>query len=513
LNSISKEKLILLLGTAHTDPAYFAEEVLKDEQTGELIRLAPHHLEWFAHLDRCAAAGKFCGILAPPSSGKSQIFAVGYPLWRLGRDPALRVRALMSSGQEAKKRIRPAREYVEGDPDFRRVFPGCIPRRPDKWTDYEFNVARRRGIKDPSYAAAGIEHPPIGARIDLLICDDVVTYENVIAEPAMREKTIGLFYNGYDTRLSPDSFALYIGGVIHQRDLTSALMQDARFWFIKQSVSADFGELVQEDLSTGATKRLPLWDRAWNPDWLRKKHAANARAFERAYRHVGYSDEERTFAAKAVRESIQIGGAQAGPHAPRIMGVDLAGKSRAGNVIALVADARPRRIVEEIHAGAWSSDETARRIASLYERARPAAIVVENNAYQQALIDWMRVVCAQPLPIVPFTTGKQKADELLGLPGLAAEFANGMWSIPFDSGHVVGMGCPCGKCLLVRELEEHPFGSSDAVMSIWFARHGIISGLGSPTEMEFSEAPRIGRGRDMRRMGQSRLARLRNRDE
>lgn len=478
---------MLLVETAATDPACFAEEVLKDEQTGDHIILAPHQLEWFAHLDRCQEAGKFCGILAPPSSGKSQIFSVGYPDYCLGRDPNLRIRALMSSGTQAKKRISPAKDYIAEDEDFRRVFPNCRPSK-GSWTDYEFNVRRRGGIKDPSYAAAGIEHPPIGARIDGLICDDVVTYENVIAEPAMREKAVGLFYNGYDTRLSPDSWVIYIGGVVSLNDLTSRVMSDDRFWFILQRISDDFESLIQEDLRTGEIKTFDLWKRAWNPDWLRKKHAANSRAFDRAYRHKGYSDSERMFELDAIRAAIKhVDDPAAVPEgAPSVCGMDLSEKTRKGSVIVTAARVGAKRIVRDVQAGAWDGGEKARRLIAVKNRFGTLVEVVENNALQASIIDLINVVSERPLNIQPFRTGKQKADEELGIPALAAEFANGLWEIRFPHGHTVGMGCECDPCRLVGELEEYPFGTTDCVMALWFARHGLVQ-FGSASDMEWND--------------------------
>ncbi len=135
-------------------------------------------------------------------------------------------------------------------------------------------------------------------------------------------------------------------------------------------------------------------------------------------------------------------------------------------------------------------------------------VVVENNAYQQALIDWMKTIGSN-VNIIPFTTGKQKADEFLGLPGLAAEFANGLWEIPFSEEHgPVGLGCTCGKCMLIAELEEHPFGDCDTVMAIWFARFAAQS-FGFPVEPDYTTGIEIGRSGKKRDRSDSMLSRFR----
>lgn len=493
--------------------ACFCRTVLKDETTQRAITLAPHHIEWFEHHDRCRAAGKFTGILAPPDSGKSQIWAVGYPLFTLGQDPTSRAAICTASKESAKKRVTPAKDYVQHDPDFRTVFPDCVPERLDKWTQQEFTIRRPPGIKDPSFIGCGIERPPMGARITMLGNDDICTYDNTISEPAMRQKVIDLWSNGFDTRLGPESHAFHIGGIIHNRDLNNVLMDDDRFWFIMQRVSDDCTHLIQEDLRTGKTKRLPLWPRAWNPEFLLTKKRNNPRAFRRAYQHIGYSDSERTFKESAIRESIKMGGEQ--PRSgPCVIGVDISGKKRAGNAIVVVQLTGERRRVASVEVGDWSSPELARRISAAHQTYKPRMVVVENNAYQDALIDWMKSAGFGHIDITPFTTGKQKADEEMGLPGLAAEFERGIWELPFEEGHVIGMGCPCSRCQLVEELVDHPFGkSTDLVMATWFARYACQQ-TNMASEIEFTQGkplPRRGDRRDHRgrRMNQGRLASFR----
>ena len=481
----------MIYQNAPTDFACFCRAVVKDEETREHIALAPHQLEWLDHIDRCRAEGKFAGILAPPGSGKSQLFSIAFPLWSAGGDPRLRCAVVGSDAKLVKRRVRPAKEYVQYDPDFRAIFPNALPEKPEKWTEQEFSIQRPRGIKDPSYLGAGITQPPQGSRIDLLVNDDICDYDNTISEPAMRDKVIDLWYNGFDTRLGPRGFVVHIGGVIHARDLNVRLTNDPRFWFIKQSISNDFQSLIHEDMRTGETKTIDLWSRAWTPEFLEQKKRSNPRAYKRAYQHQGYDDSERTFSETSIKASIRKPPSSIPSGVAYFIGVDLAGKNRAGNVIATIAVGDKRTVVD-VERGAWSSDETARRIIAAYDRYHPSVIMVENNAYQQALIDWMGIVSDRPLPIEPFTTGKQKADEVLGLPGMSAEFLNGMWEIPFDEDHVVAMGCDCGRCALVSELLDHPFGSSDAVMAVWFARCGAMK-YGSRVDPEFIQAKGIGR--------------------
>jgi hypothetical protein len=73
--------------------------------------------------------------------------------------------------------------------------------------------------------------------------------------------------------------------------------------------------------------------------------------------------------------------------------------------------------------------------------------------------------------LVPFTTGKQKADPIFGLPSMEVEFFNGAWVVPMRG--VDPQDAEHGFNIWRRELDEHPIGAAaDTVMASWFAREG-----------------------------------------
>ena len=164
-------------------------------------------------------------------------------------------------------------------------------------------------------------------------------------------------------------------------------------------------------------------------------------------------------------------------------------KERPRTVIFTIAvDENKRRWPVEIRRGHWSGPETARQIIAMHQRFLPEAITVENNAYQDTLIDWIKLVTPDAsIPLRPFTTGANKADEQIGLPGLAAEFENGAWVIPTDGGH--GEDCHCEHCVWISEMRNYPAAPlSDTVMACWFAREGArrigLSGHLDPEQVQ-----------------------------
>lgn len=161
---------------------------------------------------------------------------------------------------------------------------------------------------------------------------------------------------------------------------------------------------------------------------------------------------------------------------PAYVGVDLSSKARPGNAIIAVGLEPPvmRRYVLEIRYGAWSSPDTAAALAEVCSHHNVQWIQVENNAYQQSIIDWVKREKANfPywMKIMPFTTGQGKADPQYGLPGLEVEFKNDAWVVPYGEYEGHPTTCVCDWCHLDQEVRQYPrAATSDGVMAMWFAR-------------------------------------------
>jgi hypothetical protein len=164
---------------------------------------------------------------------------------------------------------------------------------------------------------------------------------------------------------------------------------------------------------------------------------------------------------------------------PAYIGVDLAGKTRKGNAIAVVGvePVSQRRAMLEIRYGAWTSPQTAGVLAEICSRHNVQFIQVENNAYQEAIIDWIRKEKGE-FPywtkVEPFTTGSNKADPQYGLPAMEIEFKNKAWIIPYSEWEAHPTTCVCDWCHWSREFGMYPkYKSWDGVMATWFARDAL----------------------------------------
>lgn len=94
-------------------------------------------------------------------------------------------------------------------------------------------------------------------------------------------------------------------------------------------------------------------------------------------------------------------------------------------------------------------------------------VIVESNAYQQALYQELRD--KTDVPVVSFTTtGINKKSEETGLPSLALEIENGKWHFPYGDHRTREL-----IDILFEELTSYPVGKfSDCMMAMWFASLG-----------------------------------------
>ncbi len=225
---------------------------------------------------------------------------------------------------------------------------------------------------------------------------------------------------------------------------------------------------------SGATLEwsIPLWDK-WNKAALVKRRGEiGSQSFARGFKQETLDDESRTFPSVTKCAAADLDPLEyRRENWPVFTGVDLSSVTRPGNAIVSIAQ-RPsdrKRLLLSVRTGDWTSPQLWRELEEEDRRFRPVVFVVENNAYQDALVQWGLTLNAS-LPVQGFTTGKNKADPLMGLPGLEVEFENQGWIIPRPS-HA--LDCECDWCRLWMELTGHPIAeSTDLVMALWFAREG-----------------------------------------
>ena len=240
----------------------------------------------------------------------------------------------------------------------------------------------------------------------------------------------------------------------------------------------------QTDLQ-GDYINLPLWHEKWGKKELIKKcgtTAVSKRSFEFGFRLRALTSTDLLF--PSFRSCIQYGVSPADLVSKEWLfytGVDPSTSKRKGNVIFTFAF-NPKtntKIVVDVRCGAWTSPEMARQLADVDRLFSPEIIMVETNALQTAIVEWIQECSDKFLfwdRVSSYQTqGDVKRSET-GIPGMETEFANKGWIIPIEEEH--DPECDCGFCTFISEMNSFPFNlTNDTVMACWFARVACKEGV------------------------------------
>lgn len=125
------------------------------------------------------------------------------------------------------------------------------------------------------------------------------------------------------------------------------------------------------------------------------------------------------------------------------------------------------RHILNLECGRWDGPSIINRLISTHERYN-SILVVENNAAQ----DWIRQFTQdkKAVPIIPFTTGRNKANPEFGIESVFAELAAGKWVIPNEGGKMDEEIDKLVEEMLFYNPKDH---TGDRLMALWFATIGI----------------------------------------
>jgi len=469
-----RAELELVLSKAEEERAregssFFTEYVMRD-QNNEPIEQADIHEKWHKHLNE----NRFTQIIAPRDHGKTtQIIA--WVLWRLGNNPNLRIKYICQTDSQAKKRLSQIKQYILESEEYQKIFPEIRPSNDvDDWSKHSITVEREARSKDSTLEAWGVLSSATGGRADIIIMDDVVDLKNAIQQPKLREQVKTQFRENWLNLLEPSSEVKYIATKWHESDLTCELADGDSFDTFEYSIDEDF---------------TPIWPEKWDEEALRQKYKdLGSQAFNRGFRNQPVSDDDRTFDEEVIQT---IGGGKANRQLLKrykgnniYVGLDPAIGSSPGSsysvIFTTLVDSDNIRHPIDIRRGQWKSHRLIDEIIEINELFNPNVIMVENNSFQEVLVEWIEaksIMGGSDINIQGHTTGYQKVDLQVGVPSLAIEMEQGKWEADYDYESHKNDGCSCVFCKWISELMSFPYGqTTDIVMANWLCLQAIRLG-------------------------------------
>lgn len=168
----------------------------------------------------------------PPGFAKSTTLTVNYVVWRICRDPNVRVVIVSATEKMAKKFLYAIKQRLSG-PAYLKLQSkfgpdGGFLATAESWTATEIYLGGKTdGEKDPTVQAIGMGGQIYGARADLIVVDDAVLLKNA----HQFEDQIDWLTQDVVTRLpeeEPDAKLLVVGTRVASVDLYQKLRDEFR---------------------------------------------------------------------------------------------------------------------------------------------------------------------------------------------------------------------------------------------------------------------------------------------
>lgn len=447
----------------------FIEYAISDEKDGSRLFNGAHHLEWHKLMDE----HPLLVLNAPVEHAKSQQVAIGRVLWELGKNPNLRIALIQNTITQASKMLGAIRQHLEKNPRVIEVFPHLRRSRIPgvAWHNTAITVDRDVISKDPSIQALGAGSAILGARLDLIVGDDILNFENTRTQEQI-EKTIQWFDSSVYSRVTDGGRVWMIGTPWEITDILHELGK--RPGWVRKVYSAILNPEAPPE------HWIPLWPEQWPRERLAAVYAAMTPInFARSFLCVVRNDQSSRFQEAWLQQGLELGRGRSfvtraplqpsGSPMPCFTGVDLSvGKTKDSDLSVLFTialDERMRRIVCEIQAGRWQAPEIVNRLRDVVSRFN-SIVLVEDNGAQNFLLQWATGV---GIPVHAHTTGRNKFDEHFGVESIAVEMRSGHWVIPSGPN---GTTPPDEVRAWMNEmLFYHPSThTGDRLMGAWFAR-------------------------------------------
>lgn len=145
-------------------------------------------------------------LVMPRGTFKTSISSVAYPIWRLIKDPNLRIMLDSELYTNSKMRIREIKEHITS-PVFQDVYGDW---KGSVWAEGEIIIKPRTKIlKEPSIMASGIGAGKTGVHVNLIIADDLNSATNSNTKEGC-EKIINHF-RYYTSILEPGGELVLVG--------------------------------------------------------------------------------------------------------------------------------------------------------------------------------------------------------------------------------------------------------------------------------------------------------------
>jgi Terminase RNaseH-like domain len=429
----------------YADFEFFMSQLV--ELGGQLLSVAPHHRPWC----RLVTSHRRVVLLAPRDHGKSYLLLsyVAWQFWRHGRDPRTgrpvsadpgRFLAILFSATHDQARILFSRfrdllvanEWLFGD-----VVPHGGPAQRRLQLRWERTGVRLANGAEFQLRAFGTSTR--GMHPDLLVLDDVL-WDGNSASSHKREAT-WKYFNGTVLPMHPRRLIM-VGTAQHRDDLLHRLGPGGSGDEVG-GTNAVSGFVWRRDRALDLVTETALWPERHPMEELLELRAREPTNFSREYQNDPRDDAASIFPYELTQRALDAGALLTFPSLYRrnpneyiVMGVDPAVSEAAGAdytvmmVVAFNAATGFRLVLAGRQVKGLGLREQADLICELCERYGVQVVMLENNGFQQWLVDELETRPEARGRVYGNRTGRQKLDLIEGVLRLKNILLADRWIMP-----------------------------------------------------------------------------------
>lgn len=236
-NKDGKDEIKAILKQAQkyalNDMFFFCDEVMRDPYHKPLVLGLHDELCFITQWADDAM------IIIPRNHLKTTILTVAYCLWRIARNPNIRIFVASDTLQNSRLFVGAIKSNVEHNKRLRMLFPNLRPqmvgdtKKREKWGDEMLLFKRTRyGLKEPTILPSSGKKSQTGWHFDLMIYDDIITPDNVTNNEQIQKRidwkksTTALQDRGTNERV--------IGTPYNDKDLLSKYIREESIPYYKR---------------------------------------------------------------------------------------------------------------------------------------------------------------------------------------------------------------------------------------------------------------------------------------
>lgn len=483
------------------------------------VRLFRHQLQWFdllegreprdIHPGQVYEKGESSHVIVntPPEHGKSTTITVYYSIWRICKDPNVRI-VIVSKTQSMAKKFLHQIKTILTHPRFRDLQLDFAPgggweQTADVWAAemiYIGGEERDSAEKDPTVQVLGIGSQIYGARADVIIIDDAV----ILANAHEFEKQIDWIQQEVMTRPGHNGVVLVVGTRVRPIDLYVELKNPKRYpdgenpWtYLSQPAVLAYADDPQDWVTLWPRSNIPEAGEKEDadgeglfPKWTGARLAKRRRMLKPETWAMVYMQEQIQESAIFPSEDVQgcinphrlpgrmTGGqvnvpehGQAGMYV--IAGLDPAMVNYTAATVIAVDRMTAKRYVLNVHNQAAMTPNQMRDLIKEWTTTYSVnEWVIEGNAFQKFMTQDQEIntwLAARGVVLREHqTTGKNKWDADFGVASMATLFRGwreGFQLIQLPRPHNLGVQSFIEQ--LITWFPETK-AATDCVMSFWF---------------------------------------------